>query len=215
MSRRNGQRKLGTTRGSPRRTRTAKASRISCCAVKSRCACEWGGWGRLSDEGPGQHNPDRSEDPWGRATWSPERRCTQASSAPALIGECCRMTAYTKGGGKLGGGTGMLGASSTEPLHGKAPSERPALKPYWGKPAVRNFRGGDGNVGIIRSPVRAIALPDKSPRPDLARGWDGQPPSLLYNGILAPVSLGAHPRSSPHLDAASHLGTAFFPPRPC
>ena len=22
------------------------------------------------------------------------------------------------------------------------------------------FRGGDGNVGIIRSPVRAIALPD-------------------------------------------------------
>jgi len=35
------------------------------------------------------------------------------------------------------------------------------------------------------------------------------------NGILAPVSLGAHPRSSPHLDAASHLGTAFFPPRPC
>jgi hypothetical protein len=35
------------------------------------------------------------------------------------------------------------------------------LKPYWGKPAVRNFRGDDGNVGIIRSPVRAIALPDQ------------------------------------------------------
>src|SRR5215813_9747686 len=32
-------------------------------------------------------------------------------------------------------------------------------EPYRGKPAVRNFRGGDGNVGIIRSPVRAIALP--------------------------------------------------------
>ena len=45
-------------------------------------------------------------------------------------------------------------------LAGKAPSDRPALKPYWGKPAVRNFRGGDGKVGIIRSPVRAIALPD-------------------------------------------------------
>ena len=43
---------------------------------------------------------------------------------------------------------------------GKASSESPALKPYWGKPAVRNFRGGDGNVGIIRSPVRAIVLPD-------------------------------------------------------
>ncbi len=37
----------------------------------------------------------------------------------------------------------------------------PAFKPYRGKLAVRNFRGGDGDVGIIRSPVRAIALPDK------------------------------------------------------
>ncbi len=43
---------------------------------------------------------------------------------------------------------------------GKASSDSPALKPYRGKPAVRNFRGGNGNVGIIRSPVRAIVLPD-------------------------------------------------------
>jgi len=43
---------------------------------------------------------------------------------------------------------------------GKAPSDRPALEPYWGKPTVRNLRGDDGNVGIIRSPVRAIVLPD-------------------------------------------------------
>src|SRR5215831_1034323 len=43
---------------------------------------------------------------------------------------------------------------------GKASSDSPALKPYRGKPAVRNFRGDDGNVGIIRSPVRAIVLPD-------------------------------------------------------
>jgi hypothetical protein len=42
-------------------------------------------------------------------------------------------------------------------------SDIPALKPYWGKPAVRNFREGYGNVGIIRSPLRAIALPDQSP----------------------------------------------------
>ena len=36
----------------------------------------------------------------------------------------------------------------------------PALKPYWGKPTVRNFRGDDGNGGIIRSPQRAIVLPN-------------------------------------------------------
>jgi hypothetical protein len=46
---------------------TAKASRIS-QTVKSRCAREWGGWGRLSDDGPGHYNPDPSEGPWGR--WS-------------------------------------------------------------------------------------------------------------------------------------------------
>jgi hypothetical protein len=63
MPGRDEQRKLGTTRGSPRRSRTAKASRISRDAVKSRCACEWGGWGRLSDDGPGQNNPDPSEGP--------------------------------------------------------------------------------------------------------------------------------------------------------
>jgi hypothetical protein len=66
MSGRNEQRKPGSTRGSPRRSRTAKALHISRWAVKLRCACEWGGWGRLSDDGSGQHNPDRSEDPWGR-----------------------------------------------------------------------------------------------------------------------------------------------------
>jgi len=62
MSGKNGQRKPGTSRGSPRRSRTAKASHISRCAVKLRCACEWDGWGRLSDDGSGQQNPDRSED---------------------------------------------------------------------------------------------------------------------------------------------------------
>src|SRR5260370_15574319 len=50
---------------------------------------------------------------------------------------------------------------------GKAPSDSPALKPYRGKLAVRNFRGGNGNVGIIRSPVRAIALPDKYRRSEM------------------------------------------------
>ena len=62
---RNGQRKPGTTRGSPRRSRTAKALRISCHAVKSQCARGWGGWGRLSDDGARQHNLHPSEDPWG------------------------------------------------------------------------------------------------------------------------------------------------------
>ncbi len=58
-------RKLRTSRGSPSHMRmcTAKASGISRESVKSGCAREWGGWRRLSDNGPGQLNPDRNEAP--------------------------------------------------------------------------------------------------------------------------------------------------------
>src|SRR5215831_20228617 len=66
----------------------------------------------------------------------------------------------TKDGGKPDHATGMLGASLTEARSGKALSDMPALEPYWGKPAVRNLRGDRGNVGIIRSPVRASIPPD-------------------------------------------------------
>ena len=85
MSGRNVQRKLGTTRGSLRRSRTAKTSRISRRAVKSRCAHEWGGWGRLSDDGSRQHNSGKSEDPWGSGnptSW----RCTIKSATRHCAG---------------------------------------------------------------------------------------------------------------------------------
>ena len=70
MPRQNSQRKHGTTRWSPRPAGTAKATPINRKAAKWRCAGEWGGWGRLSVDGPGQNNPDRSEDPWGRGKTS-------------------------------------------------------------------------------------------------------------------------------------------------
>jgi hypothetical protein len=57
----------------------------------------------------------------------------------------------------------MPGIGSTSLTLRQARSDRLALKPYWGKPTVRNFRGDDGNVGIIRSPLRAIVLPDVQP----------------------------------------------------
>ena len=76
----NVQRKLGTTRGSPRRSRTAKTSRISCRAVKSRCAHKWGGWGRLSDDGSRQHNSSKSEDPWGSGNPNSRRRTIKSET---------------------------------------------------------------------------------------------------------------------------------------
>src|SRR6516225_10503208 len=47
----------------------------------------------------------------------------------------------------------MPGVGLTPAARGKALPERPAFQPYWGKPAVRNDRGGGGNVGITRSPL--------------------------------------------------------------
>src|SRR3954447_827924 len=65
--------------------------------------------------------------------------------------------------------------SRLKPLtSGKAPPDRPAFQPYWGKPAVRNEQGDRGNVGIIRSPVRASILPDRGPAPPQAVVEEGQ-----------------------------------------
>src|ERR1700682_5290542 len=71
-------------------------------------------------------------------------------------------TKCTKGGCKLDGGRRMPGAGLTRRSPRKAPLGQPAFQPYWGKLAVRNDRGDRGNVGIIRSPIRASILPDHS-----------------------------------------------------
>src|SRR5271167_4862159 len=83
-----------------------------------------------------------------------ERRCFSAPRPPAQNGEPTPAAGSTKDAGKL--------LDARVASHGKALSDQPALKPYWGKPAVRNFREGKGNVGIMRSPLRAFALPDQS-----------------------------------------------------
>src|SRR5215470_9893432 len=49
----------------------------------------------------------------------------------------------------------MPGAGLSQSMRGKVLSYMPAFQPYRGKPAVRNDREGRGNVGIMRSPVRA------------------------------------------------------------
>jgi hypothetical protein len=80
-------------------------------------------------------------------------RFSRARRAPAQNGEC------HAGSGEHEGRRQTGGRDSYAPSR-KVPSEKPALKPQRGKLAVRNYRGGDGNVGTIRKPLRAIALPD-------------------------------------------------------
>jgi hypothetical protein len=110
MPRRNRERKPGTTRGSPRRSRTAKAVRISRHAVKSRCACEWDGWGRVSEDGSGQNNPNPSEDPWGRATMVACTAVCDRIQAPDIELVELWITKPTKDEDKPSGATSMPGA---------------------------------------------------------------------------------------------------------
>jgi hypothetical protein len=102
-----------------------------------------------------------AKDPWGREAGPLAQRPAEAgTSLDAEPG--VRSAAETgEGRSKLPLRAGMRGARLTASGDRQTPSDRLALEPYRGKPAVRNLRGGDGNVGIIRSPVRAIVLLDR------------------------------------------------------
>jgi hypothetical protein len=88
------------------------------------------------------------------------RRCAKESSARHRAGLPSQTTRRTKGSGKPSIRRRMPGAGLSDGYNGKALSDMPAFQPYWGKPAVRNDRGDGGNVGIIRSPLRATVPPD-------------------------------------------------------
>src|SRR5947199_2797337 len=105
-----------------------------------------------------------AKDPWGRAAPMPlAQRLAEARPGPDTEPDQHVVGKRAKGRCKPRAEAGMPGAGLTAEAFGKARSDRLALKPYRGKPAVRNFREGDGDVGIMRSPLRAIALPDRAP----------------------------------------------------
>ena len=65
MSERNVQRKPGTARGSPRRSRSSEGIAYNPpCGEIAMCP-RVGRMGPISDDGPGQNNPDPSEGPLG------------------------------------------------------------------------------------------------------------------------------------------------------
>ena len=77
--------------------------------MKSRCAGEWGGWGRLSDDVPGQHNPDPSEGP-GAEGDPPSMAVHRPVGGPAQYGATAPTLRCTKGDGKPAVSRRMPGA---------------------------------------------------------------------------------------------------------
>src|SRR4030095_13787277 len=101
-----------------------------------------------------------AKDPWGREGRPPAQRHVEASIVLDIEPGLLLWRKRAKGRSKLRGSDRMPGAGLRLRACRKALSDMLALKPYWGKPAVRNFRGGNGNVGSTRIPVDAIALLD-------------------------------------------------------
>jgi len=118
------------------------------------------------------------------------RWCAKRSSARHRAGLPSQTTRRTKGRGKPSIRRRMPGAGLSDGCNGKALSDMPAFQPYWGKPAVRNERGDGGNVGIIRSPLRATVLPDCGGRSATDRPY-GDPT------FAADLSMNSYPPSKP------------------
>ena len=110
--------------------------------------------GAASEDGPEQKNPIWSEGPWGRAVEAARTEVLQRATSPGT----------ERGSGEEAGSTKDDGKSpdARDAPNGKALSDTPVLKPYPVKPVLRTFKEGNGNVGIIRSRLRAFALPDQS-----------------------------------------------------
>src|SRR5712671_7973629 len=89
-------------------------------------------------------------------------RHPKESSARHSAGQPTLTTRCAKDGGKPDIHRRMSGAGLSRRCTGQTLSDMPAFQPYWGKPAVRNDRGDGGNVGIIRSPLRASVLPNQA-----------------------------------------------------
>jgi hypothetical protein len=156
---RNVQQKPGTARGSPRRSRTAKASRISRYATKSRCACERGGWGRLSEDGPGHYNPDPSEGPWGGGVMILHGGVQSSRRPDTERDNRCDDEAHEERM-QTGRRTADAGSRLKSRTTQKGSARKASLPAVLGKTRRTDDRGDRGNVGIIRSPIRASIPPD-------------------------------------------------------
>jgi hypothetical protein len=153
-------RKRGTSGGSRSSPATARGWGINRHAAKSSTVHQWGGWGRLSDEEP------YSKSGLERGPLGPRGRTSPMTAYPSTAWDSePKRKGYAKGRSKQRSARGMLGESLSRAGRRKALPDMSALKPYRGKPAVRNFRGVSGNR--LRHEMRHRRYSVKSRQPQL------------------------------------------------
>ena len=127
--------------GRPSGSAWGRTGRIRRCS-KSAGAQERDRSGRSSVDAQGQNNPGRAKDPWG--VWLRESGENGPDMPQGQPDQACLGT-RSEGDRKRGGGRRLLDPALETGLDlGRRPltGRRATLKPYWGKPAVRNFREG-------------------------------------------------------------------------
>jgi hypothetical protein len=88
-----------------------------------------GGWGRLSDDGPGHYNPDPSEGPWGGGVMT-SKVVRNRVHGPTQCGTTAVTMRCTKGERKPEGCRCTPGAGLNRQQFGKTPPEKLAFQPY-------------------------------------------------------------------------------------
>ncbi len=147
--------------------------------AKSRRACEWGGWGRISVDEPGQHNPDRSEGPWGH--WS-EVVVIHRASGPALTGATEYSHDDHEGRTQTNCAMGMPGTGLTEAQKGRPRLKRPPLSRTGENPPY----GMCGGLMETSASFEARSAPSAHPTISLSGSGEGpgrQRPGLLYKSL--------------------------------
>jgi hypothetical protein len=124
--------------------------------VKLRCAHEWDGWGRLSDDGSGHYNPNPSEDPRGGGVITLQGGA-QSSPRPDTVRDNRFDYDVHEGRMQTGRRTAHAGSRLKLQTIQKGTAWTASLPAVLGK-TRRTDRGDRGNVGIIRSPLRASIL---------------------------------------------------------
>ena len=188
--------KQGRSWRQPRPGRRARTCCISRDPAKSARVSKTGGSGSSSDDARDNITPVEQSSRGRR--WSFEGpEAWSADNAGCHRQEGTRATKVTSNQLDFRGmRTWRLSLRSCWEGHCR-PMRHLCLKPYWGKPDVRNFRGGGGNVsyGRIRIPLHNRKGEDRSlPTYGRARLHSTRPPSLTSSGCsVLPHATNSNP----------------------
>jgi hypothetical protein len=127
--------------------------------------CGFGGWGRISVDGPGQNNPDRSEGPRGRAGCAARMAVLNRTTCPTQSGTTGKVTRSTNGGCKLAHSDGHAGSRLNRSNVEEGTVGNASLEAVLGKTRRTEFWGGRRKRWHHSKPATRLRPTQPSKRP--------------------------------------------------